>query len=86
MASLGKVFTLVTIFHRQNMVSPVMSLVTIVRWVDNALAKVGGILTGFEDIGLHINIGCKIFVRTLAYIGYKGLSILDSCNVKSCTM
>ena len=46
----------------------------------------GGILTGFEDIGLHINIGCKIFVCTLAYIGYKGLSILDSCNVKSCTM
>ena len=40
MASLGKVFTVVTIFHRQNMVSPVMSLVTIVRWVDNALAKV----------------------------------------------
>ena len=46
----------------------------------------GGMWTGYEVDRLHINTGCKVFVRTLAYIGFKGLSILDSCNVKSCTM
>ena len=43
-------------------------------------------LTGFEVDRLHINTGCKVFVRTLAYIGYKGLSILHGCNLKSCTI